>query len=876
MAYPAGFPPEVLVRHHPLRAATVCLALLTAACDPSPGTDAGPEPRDAGVRDAPVTTAHCDYEALAPTGGAGTPVTEAPISAGAAEDFLHIPIGVTMGAYASRSPSGGNEGFIDERRTALAGEFAPSVGIETWPRVRAVAISTGTAPDYEETIVLMKCDLALSNQAILRAVEARLPPELAGKVVFATSHSHGSFANYVTDALQVAFGPIRQQVFDALVDDLVTTIQRALDARRPARIGIASTTAFDTDDRVTRDRRPENDVLPGGEVDDRYAYLIRVDEEDGDPIAVIPVFGIHGTLQGGDNVLLTTESTGGIERVFEEHFGSEVVVMHLQGAGGDTSPGGLEGVGVRCPEDSVLCHNFARSETVGDYALAELVALHDEAGADMRSALRLEMVTRSFERGPNPDNFIVRGGALRYAPWDGVTPADGRVYDETGAIISPIDEFNAPFGAALCGAEGFDRALISRAQIPGTRGVESLRSTPYPSCNRLEGVTDLFETALQVDFSGPPLCDTTRALLSAGRIGDWYFVTIPGEPMVVGNERMRDLSPVPADRLMFIGYAQDHHGYVMTAEDWLLGGYEPNITFWGPLEGEQIMEDSIELLGSLTDDMRDDTASGTDHVAPNIPADIVEPDPSPMAGTIPSAPPAYVTNRLLPLVPSNADLPASARRLESVFFTWIGEDPIAGTPLVTIEVDADGDGTFEPLRRRSGRIVHDGDLILTWTSDPPAGLPDPDRVHYWTVEWQLVPPLGNAAVDEAEELAARAGLPTGDYRIRVEGPRYDLTSRVMTVEPAELDVAVSGSEVTVTYQAPLGFRLLDATVGANGVVPLRDASVDVEIGYAGGGSETRTGVALDGSGRTTLAGLTGTVASVTVTDRFGNAGTGTP
>lgn len=862
---------------HPVsRLFAFALAALCVACDPNPpavdaGTDAGVPMRP----DAPPSTDHCTYDPIAPTGGAGGTVTEAPVSAGAAEDFLHIPIGVTLGAYASRSPNGGNEGFIDDRRTQIAGEFAPSVGIETWPRVRAVAISTGTAPDYEETIVLMKCDLALSNQAILRAVEARLPPELAGKIVFATSHSHGAFANYVTDALQVAFGPFRQQIFDILVDDIVTTIQRALEARRPARVGIASTTTFDEADRVSRDRRGENDDLPGGDVDDRYAYLIRVEETDGDPIAAIPIFGIHGTIMGGDNVLVTTDSIGGIERVLEEHFvgsgGDGVVVMHYQGAGGDTSPAGLE-VGVHCPDGSVLCHDFARSETVGHNALPELVALWDAAGADMRDTLRLEMVTRSFERGPNPENFTVRGGALRYAPWDGVTPADGRVYDESGAIISPIDEFNAPFGAALCGAEGFTRALISRAQLPGTRDVESLLSTPYPSCNRLEGVTELFETALQVDFSGPPLCDTTRALLSAGRIGDWYFVTIPGEPMVVGNEHMRDLSPVPADHLMFIGYAQDHHGYVMTADDWLLGGYEPNITFWGPLEGEQIMEDSISLLDAVMTDAREDTGTGSDHVRPPMPVDRFEPDPSPGAGTIPATIPPYVTNRLLPSVPASADLPASARRLESVFFTWIGEDPLAGTPEVEIEVDVDGDGTFEPLRRRSGRVVRDGDFILTWTSDPPAGLPDPARVHYWTVEWQLVPPLGNAGVDEAAELAARVGLPAGDYRIAVHGPHYDVTSGVMAVEPATLDVALAGADVTVSVTSPLGFRLLDATTGANGTAPLRGAPVDIELTYAGGATETRTAVALDANGQVTLTGLTGTLTGVTVTDAYGNTG----
>ena len=37
-------------------------------------------------------------------------------------------------------------------------------------------------------------------------------------------------------------------------------------------------------------------------------------------------------------------------------------------------------------------------------------------------------------------------------------------------------------------------------------------------------------------------------------------------------------------------------------------------------------------------------------------------------------------------MPASADVPATVRRLESVFFTWIGEDPISGTP--EVELDA--------------------------------------------------------------------------------------------------------------------------------------------------------------------------------------------
>lgn len=840
------------------------------------GTDAGPA--------VPVSTAHCDYEPIPATAHHGGTVADQPLFAGAAESFLHVPLGVTLGAYAARAEGAGSEGFIDARRTEIAGAFAPSVGIHAWPRARAVAISTGCTGTPSETdacgdtVLLVKLDLAIGYEGFVHELESRLGPDFAGRVVVATSHSHGSFANYTGHfGMQVAFGPFRRSVFDAIVDDMESVARQALSTRAPARIGFAHDGDFDRDDRVNRDRRGENDDLAGGPRDDHDLFVIRIDTYDpasptdpAVPLAMLPVFGMHGTILDADNVLVSSDSSGGVERVLEEHFDRPVVVMHLQGAGGDVSPVGLEG-GTQCPTGAVLCQDYMRSESVGWNALDAVVAAYDQAGTAMMEHAPMEMVTRSIERGPDWTHFTVRGGALSYTPWDGYTPADRRVVDDAGTLLSPIDEFNAPYGAALCGGAG--GPFVPTAQLPGTA---RLSEWPYVSCNRIEAVQRLLSTALSIDLgTTAPLCDTTRTTISALRIGDWYLSVLPGEPLTLSADRMRELtaSTVPADHHVVVGYSQDNNGYILLAEDWIRGGYEPTITFWGPLDGEMILEQTAQLFPLLTTPEREDAATGETHVVvPSPPEDEIHRDATPGAGTVPPALPGYLATRILPRMPPSVQ-PADVHRLESAFFTWIGADPLDGTPEVTIEM-RQPDGTFAPLTRHSGRVVADADFLLTWTPDPlnhDASLAP--RTHYWTVEWQAVPALGQVGF---EDTSSRAGLPLGTYRFVVVGPSYTLHSDEFDVTPGALELTRTGGTGTMVtftagYHAPDGYRLLDEQAGATRFAPIRGGTVDVSI-TTGTGSTAMTGVAIDTSGNVSIDAGAGATA-ITVTDAYGNTGT---
>jgi len=848
-----------------LRALTLLSLLVAVGCgdDDGPMPDAGPL-TDAGVEidygpTVPASTDHCSYVDLPPTAGTGGTVEAGAIEAGAAELIHDFPIGATLGAYTSRVTALGEGRTPDGRTEPTSGSFTPSIGIETRNKAKAIVLRAGG-----ETIVILKSDVGLADAAITHAVEERLEEvhgeSFAGKVLWATSHTHSGFAQYTSNTiLYLGLGQKRDAIVTRVIEDLVTVAGQAIDNLEPAQVGIASNDAFDSEDQVTRDRRRENDELMGGPKKDDFLVVMRVDAMDGSPIAIATVFGIHGTVLGADNLLISTEGPGAIERAVEENFEEPVVVMHLQGAAGDVSPAGSGGID--CPDRP--CYNFARIETLGRYARDAILTTWMSAGDALQDELAMEMVTRSVDLGPDWETFTIRDGELEYSEWDGRRIPDLEIFDGEGNVISPLEEFNAPHGAGLCG--GFGGALFPSSQMPGTRRDQS----PYRSCMSIDEAGPQFATLLELPIGTTPACATTRVTLSALKVGEWSFLTAPGEPVTLWAQTLRERAPAGMGRTVVVGYAQDHMGYLLTPEDWLAQGYEPSINIWGPLEGEYIIEQALELAALIETPEREDAVAGyADRMlpAPSDDSDLDDVDEAPLAGTIEDTPWESVYIRTGEMLVSSQP-PATIERLESAYFTWIGEDPWVETPTVTLQ-RMDG-GSWVDVERRSGRPVQDLDVILTYTPEPLQPSMGESQTHRWAVEWQAVTPWGTPGLDD---VADRFGVPMGMYRFHVDAADYTLDSEAFEVTPAPIQVEASyaGGMLTGTamFHADKGWRLLHPQMRSNLPVP---ANGMVTLNIDRGGAVETVETTLDGSGTFSVA-TAGGITSVEVVDRFTNAG----
>ncbi|MDQ3340545.1 MAG: hypothetical protein M4D80_35755, partial [Myxococcota bacterium] len=707
-----------------MRATGLAVILLAFAC----GGDDGPS-------DNGVTTERCNYVPLAPTSGAGGTVSAGALTAGAGERVLHIPVGTALGGYTGRAGFLSSAGSVDARKVAQSGTFNPSIGVTNAPRAKALVLTAGG-----ETVVILKGDMIFAYEGMLYDIEERLGPAFAGKVILATSHSHSAWAQFTGHApLKLGSGELRDRVYNRFLEAFEGAARDALAARVPAKLGIFSTRAFDPMDRINRDRRPENDDMPGGKRGDDHLVMLRVDAMSGAPIAMVPIFGEHPTINDQDNPFATADATGALEQVLQETFDSKVVVMHLQSAGADSSAIGHGGVDCnnKPGKASDPCFVWAAEEGHGRAALAELQAAYMMAGNAMKDSLELEMVTRSIETGPRAETFAIRGGALAYAPFDPKRERPDGIVFEGGALKSPIDEFNAQVGAGLCETES---PMFPAAAIPGSEGIK-----PYGSCLKLDLAGEILGPIFKIDFgvdATHPVCESTRTTISALRIDDYVFGTLPGEVSILIADLVREKSPAGADKTVVIGYSQGHVGYMLRPEDWVLGGYEPSVTFWGPLEGEYIVEKLLALMPLVQTPTRENAVDGgttrvaTARMTDNLQID----DPAPMAGMIPTTIPDVTWARTG--TPTQAQPAAQIPRVSGVAtFTWIGDDPQTQTPKVTLEYEmVPGSGVYLPVVRRSGRRVEDTEIVLAYTPSPLQR--SGPQTHMWVAEWQAVPWVG--------------------------------------------------------------------------------------------------------------------------------------
>lgn len=821
---------------------------------------------DAGVDGQPViSTDNCTYEPMPANANTGGTVAAGALTAGAAERVIGAPVGSALGGYGARAGFlGATTQLVDARRVAIAGVWIPSIGVETAPRAKALALTAGG-----ETIVIVKVDAIFVYEGLVFDLEQRLGPEFHGKVLVTASHSHSAWSQFTGHgALKVGAGELRDTVYTAFLDAMEGAAKDALAARRPAKIGFFSDTHFDPTDQISHDRRGENDQLPGGNRKDDHLYLIRVDGTDDQPIAVVPVYGVHGTLLGESNSMVSTDSIGAMERVVQEQFDTPVVVMHLQSAGADTSPSGHGGLDCANKPGAANdpCFDWDTAEGHGRAAAPQIMSAWTAAGASMQSSIELEMVTRSVELGPKPETFTIRGGALAYAPFDLSRIADGVIMDGN-VLKSPVDEFNAPVGAALC--EKKDTAIFPAGQMPGTDGI-----VPYSSCVRTDVAASVLGDALKIKFDvdeSHPLCSSTRTTISAIRIGDHVIGTLPGEVSVLLADLARKNSPLDEAHTIVVGYAQGHVGYMLRPEDWVLGGYEPSVTFWGPLEAEYLEERLVELWPlAMTPAREDGAAAGTNKLASARTTDsLPKDDPAPSAGTVPSTIPSETWVRTG--LPAQAQPAASIPRVSGIAtFVFVGDDPLSGTPTVTLQRET-APNVFMDVTRRSGRVVSDGDLLVYYTPSPLVRGSGP-QTHVWVVEWQAVPWLGEPGLDA---LADRAAVPTGKYRFHAVGHGWTLDSSAFTVVPGGLGAtadrvagAVSG---TIALDAPKGYRLLDMSAPSNRPVPYANQALTLTF-TATGQTLTTSTTTSDAAGKWAVNNPASQSADhVTITDAHGNA-----
>ena len=754
--------------------------------------------------------------------------------------YLRLPAGVPMGGYTARDAAFGGTRTRprDLRQSNWTQMFHPSAG-----QLTGVPLQTLWMTNGDRHMVILRIDLIAAFDGMVFEIEKRLSAitgiDLTGQVAMVTSHSHSSPAAH-HQSLQFALGFDRYdpRVFERIVDQAVSQALRAHNRLAPARLGVGLMPNADPADGVQlwRDRRTENDDLldidgqpTGPGYKDPSAQILKVESERGELLAVLLNVGLHGTQFGDDNCWSHWDAPGAVAYGLSAALKGAPVFL-LQGAGGDTSPAG-RGTTPMAQADDLARRSGER--------LLPLV----EATQTSADPVAIDLAYLSVEQHHQAIKVRRRGTSnFHYSPitlddyGQPVELPDNQIYDDQGAVIQAIDEFPAPIGAGLCGeAVGVPFGSIGM-------GFASVSVYPYDRCAILDRLMPVIAARFEVDeltvlggsASAPQNVEPamSASLVAFGHfdalpittlndgqtqttIGRAALMFLPGETTTLLTLRAkRYLTDLGFGAAFVIGYAMDHEGYLLTVEDWVVGGYETSINVWGPLQGEYLVEAALELATrSLsgnrirTDDLgmaAPDYGSIDLGFEPLLDEDKATPTAGQVLTELPEDPILLPLNMdpqaLQPLATSD-----SIKALTDVYAgTFEGGDVGIDSPVVHLERWVDGE--FLPVIGQDGLpIDSDGPGVLLGYSPTPPRRLDVDRRHLWTIVWQ---PVG-----EGIGLGDWAAQTLGTYRFIVRGTLrrranddpepYRIEMPTFEIEPTSIIV----NDGTARYAAsPNGYR----------------------------------------------------------------------
>lgn len=725
------------------------------------GTTIAPETTGPAVDSSGAATTTTGSVDESTTGTTGEPPWEG-LQAGVAVRYLDRPVGVSMAGYGGRT--GGTN-------TPWTGTFFGSRGFYSLPTIKVIALESNTG----ERVVLLKTPLMSSESgltdAVVTALQDRHGLDLSGRVILTATHSHHVHGRYWR--LPDIFGAVGadtsdEEVIAIMATEFADTVAAAIEDLGPAQWAYTSTEDWDPDDEVYRDRRHVNDFAYGK---DPRLMMLAVRRPDGRPLATVINFAMHGTLLDTDNELLTEDAAGGLEMVFEEEFfaahGEPIIGMFMQAGGGDAAPAG----------DSRGHSGIARAEVLGQSAAPTLLEQWD--AMDWRDDALLDVHTRRID--------------LRWEYFG---------YDES-------DEFyGAPLGVPL--------------ELPYTWGGWQCTSPSAPDDNdpatSMEGEP---KECLPLDvilLGDVPHAEAHQSILTTARIDELFLVTAPGEPtnsvMQYLRGQVADLSTQknPA-QVMGLGYAQDHLLYLTHPDDWFQGGYEAEMSLWGPYAARTFMDTQVSIVEQML-------------MGQDMPPFIEQ---SPTLASPGSFTPRAFEESL------NAgevieDVAGDVMRTQIAHFRFGAGDPSLGSPRVIVQVDR-GDGRFVDVPSPSGwadAALDNSRYQMVTQYDP---IPGPDgtvafaRQHEWSVDWQVP-----------------ADFPAGIYRLVASGPTFSAGARqqfevesapfaIVNADGAAAQVEQQGDTLLVRLTIPPAgtaeptpvtpFRALDPAAGPDAPITIR-------------------------------------------------------
>lgn len=250
-----------------------------------------------------------------------------------------------------------------------AREGKPAKGILDTLYGKALVLEQGDSKAALITLDICSVPINLVEETL---IEANIPGLSVDNTLVCASHTHTGLEGFALDRRNIAGNPnigiFSEDMLRFVVERLAGALREANEKMQPVRAASAATALPG----MNRNRR-------GAACVDDTLTVLRLDRLDGTPLAALVQYTAHGTFVNENDMLISGEWAGEMQRVVEELMGEGFTCLYANGAEGDIAP--VRGAGGSRYEQA---NNYGRRVGVAAWRLMKDLVAQDVHRFDQR------------------------------------------------------------------------------------------------------------------------------------------------------------------------------------------------------------------------------------------------------------------------------------------------------------------------------------------------------------------------------------------------------------------------------------------------------------------------------------------------------------